>query len=70
MAADRDDIRPLLETILDTISRQYNQPREFIPLEVEEVARRVLFEAHRKGQQLEKRRGRKRSVPFEPPTQD
>lgn len=66
MAADGDDIRPLLETLLETISRQYNQPREFVPLEVEEVARRVLFEAHRKGRQ----RSRKKSVPFDPPRQD
>lgn len=46
---DADKVRPLLQRVLGTISRQFNVAAEYIPLEVEEVVRRALFEALRLG---------------------
>jgi len=47
--SEQDDVRPLLEMLLNTIGKHTEGGRDFVPLEVEQVALKCLFEAHRRG---------------------
>lgn len=64
--SDADKIRPLLHRVLDTVSRQFNVAREMMPLEVEEVVRRALFEAMKFGRQGARRKSTQQFTAVDP----
>lgn len=51
---ERDEIEPLLDTLLDAVASECKRPRAFLSLEIEQVATQVLFAALRAGRRRQR----------------